>query len=84
MVVGELYRHNPDLFLNVELIDTANGRQLWGVQLRQNGESLVESSELLVREVLRQLQPILMSKQDRIASSRPHFLRLGKVSGDRS
>jgi DNA-binding winged helix-turn-helix (wHTH) protein len=84
VVVGELYRHNPDLFLNVELIDTANGRQLWGVQLRQNGESLVESSELLVREVLRQLQPILTSKQDRIASSRPHSLRLGKVSGNRS
>jgi len=84
VVVGELYRLNPDLFLNVELIDTANGRQLWGVQLRQNGESLMESSELLVREVLRQLQPILTSKQDRIASSRPHSLRLGKVSGNRS
>ncbi|MGA8311905.1 MAG: winged helix-turn-helix domain-containing protein [Terriglobales bacterium] len=86
VVAGELSRHNPDLFLNVELIDTANGRQLWGVHLRQNGESLVESSELLVREVLQQLQPILTSKQDRIApiSSRPHSLRLRKVSGNRS
>ncbi len=86
VVAGELSRHNSDLFLNVELIDTASGRQLWGVHLRQNGESLVESSELLVRQVLQQLQPILTPKQDRNApiSSRPHSLRLRKVSGNRS
>ncbi len=86
VLVGELSRHNTSLFLNLELIDTADGRQLWGSHLNQNCESLVESAELFVREVLQQLEPILTPKRNRIgpASSKTHPLPVQRVSGNRN
>jgi DNA-binding winged helix-turn-helix (wHTH) protein len=86
VLVGELFRHNTGLFLNGELIGSADGRQLWGTHLNQNCESLIESAELFVREVLQQLQPILTPKRNRVgpASSKTRPMPVQRVSGNRN
>jgi hypothetical protein len=40
----------------------------YGHHLKQNGQSLLEASELLVGDILHQLLPILTPKQGRTAS----------------
>jgi len=59
LIFGELFWQSTDLLLHVELIDVADGSQIWGAQLRQKCDSLIECAEQLAREILRQLQPIL-------------------------
>ena len=61
VVFGELVRHDSDLLLHVELIDLADGTQLWGAQLRHNCQSVVDCSEQAAREVLQHLRPILVA-----------------------
>jgi len=50
---------NSDLLVHVELIDVADGSQLWGAQLQQACESLIECAENLSEQILQQLEPVL-------------------------
>jgi len=59
VVSGELVRHNTDLCLNVELIDVADGTQVWGAQLKQNCQQIIDCSKQFAKEISRRLQPIL-------------------------
>jgi TolB-like protein len=59
VVSGELVRHNTDLCLNVELIDVADGTQVWGAQLRQNCQQIIVCSEQFAKEISRHLRHIL-------------------------
>ena len=59
VVFGELFWQGDDLLVHVELIDVADGSQIWGAQLRRKCESLIECAEQLAEGILEQLQPNL-------------------------
>ena len=59
VIFGELVWQNSDLLVHVELIDVADGSQLWGAQLQQACESLIECAENLSEQILQQLEPVL-------------------------
>ncbi|PYQ49731.1 MAG: hypothetical protein DMF59_12760, partial [Acidobacteria bacterium] len=59
VVVGELVWQGDDLLVHVELIDVADGTQVWGAQLQQRCASLIECAAELAHGILQQLQPIL-------------------------
>jgi DNA-binding winged helix-turn-helix (wHTH) protein len=61
VVVGELVWQNDDLLVHVELIDVADGAQMWGTQLQQRCPSLIECAAEMARQILQQLQPRLES-----------------------
>jgi len=63
VVIGELYWQSDDLLVHAELIDVADGTQIWGAQLHQKCESLIECAADLAGEILRQLQPNLDSRE---------------------
>ncbi len=63
VVFGELVRHNGDLILNVELIDVADGAQLWGAQMRRDCQQGIDCSEQVAREIQQHLQPILSTSK---------------------
>ncbi len=66
VVFGELVRRNGDLIVNVEFIDVADGTQLWGAQIRQDCQQVIDCSEQAAREILRHLQPILSMSQTKV------------------
>ena len=59
VVAGELVWQGDDLLVHVELIDVADGTQVWGAQLQQRCASLIECAAELAHGILQQLQPIL-------------------------
>jgi len=76
VILGELVRHGNDFLLHVELIDVADGTQIWGAQLKQNCQPLIDCAVQLAREILQQLQSILAPGRTMIApiESRPNSL----------
>ncbi|PYQ28457.1 MAG: hypothetical protein DMF57_17570, partial [Acidobacteria bacterium] len=76
VILGELVRHGNDFLLHVELIDVADGTQIWGAQLKQNCQPLIDCAVQLAREILQQLQSILAPGRTTIAPivSRPNSL----------
>ena len=76
VILGELVRHGNDFLLHVELIDVADGTQIWGTQLKQNCQPLIDCAVQLAREILQQLQSILAPGRTTIAPivSRPNSL----------
>jgi DNA-binding winged helix-turn-helix (wHTH) protein len=69
VILGELIRHDNDFLLHVELIDVADGTQLWGAQLKQNCQPLLDCAVQLAREILQQLQSILAPDGQRLHST---------------
>src|SRR3989442_6252093 len=67
VILGELVRHDKDFLLHVELIDVADGTQIWGTQLRQDCQPLIDCAVQLAREILQQLEPILAPGRTKIA-----------------
>ncbi len=76
VILGELVRHGNDFLLHVELIDVADGTQIWGAQLKQNCQPLIDCAVQLAREILQQLQSILAPGRTTVAPivSRPNSL----------
>ena len=66
VVFGELVPRDGDLILNVELIDVADGTQLWGAQLRQDCQQGIDCSEQVARKILQHLLPILSPNQRKV------------------
>jgi DNA-binding winged helix-turn-helix (wHTH) protein len=85
-VFGELGRRDSDVFVHVELIDVADGTQLWGTQLRQNCQQIIDGSEQLAKKISRQLQPILASAPTKVMPivSKRGSLESGKPSASSS
>jgi TolB-like protein len=67
VVFGELVRHDSDLFLHVELVDVADGTQLWGAHLQHDSEHVIDYSEQVAKVILRQLKPILSPDKIKVA-----------------
>ncbi len=70
VIFGELFWQNTDLLLHVELIDVADGSQIWGAQLEQKCDSLIECAEQFAQEILQRLQPILNPRQPAVRGQR--------------
>ena len=68
VISGELLWQSDDLLLHIELIDAADGTQIWGAHLRRRCESLIECAEQFAQEILRQLHPVLDSRRPAIHS----------------
>jgi TolB-like protein len=66
VVFADLVRRNGDLILNVEFIDVADGTQLWGAQIRQDYQQVIDCSEQVAREILQHLQPNLSMSQTKV------------------
>ena len=66
VISGELLWQSDDLLLHIELIDAADGTQIWGAHLRRRCESLIECAEQFAQEILRQLHPVLDSRRPAI------------------
>ena len=71
VIFGELFWQGTDLLLHVELIDMADGSQMWGAQLQQKCESMIECAEQLAQEILQQLQPILDRQRPEVRAKSP-------------
>jgi TolB-like protein len=86
VVFGEFVRHNSDLFLHVELVDVADGTQLWGANLKQDCENLIDYSEQVAKVISRQLKPILSADQIKVSRiiSKPSSSVSRKVSDNKS
>jgi DNA-binding winged helix-turn-helix (wHTH) protein len=66
VILGELVRHDNDFLLHVELIDVADGTQIWGAQLTQNCQPLIDCAVQLAREILQQLRSVLAPDGQRL------------------
>ncbi len=61
VVLGELTRHNDDVFLHVELIDVCDGRQLWGALFKKPCSEIAECPEKIADRISHQIRRILAS-----------------------
>jgi hypothetical protein len=59
IVAGEFIRRDNDLLLHVELVDVADGTQLWGAQASCSSSQVLKVSDEIADEILQQLHPIL-------------------------
>jgi DNA-binding winged helix-turn-helix (wHTH) protein/TolB-like protein len=59
VLTGELRRHNGSMYLHMELIDVNDGRLLHGARAEVVAQSGVSCELPLVREILRQISPVL-------------------------
>jgi DNA-binding winged helix-turn-helix (wHTH) protein len=57
---GELTRYDSTLFLRMELIDVADGAQLRGAHVERIALPGTHCEDQLAREILRQIQPVLV------------------------
>jgi DNA-binding winged helix-turn-helix (wHTH) protein len=69
VVAGEIIRRNSQLIVRAELIDVADGHQVWGTQLKRRLEDEIEVIEQIAAEISRQLMPVLMSQVTAVDSS---------------
>ncbi len=63
VVFGEFVRHNSDFFLHVELVDVADGTQLWGAHLKQGSEHVLDHPDQVAKIISRQLKLILSADE---------------------
>jgi len=86
VVFGEFVRHKSDLFLHVELVDVADGAQLWGVHLKQDSEHAIDYSEQVAKVISRQLKAILSVDQIKVLPTirKPGSSVSRKVSDNKS
>lgn len=86
VVFGEFVRHNSDLFLHVELVDVADGTQLWGAHLKQDCKNLIDYSEQVAKVISRQLKLILSADQIKVSRiiSKPSSSVSRRVSDNKS
>lgn len=66
VVLGEILCSPDGLISNVEVIDVANGCQLWGGQIIQPEIHEMDCSEKVVKRILRQLQPIFSNTASKV------------------
>jgi len=59
VALGELTRHNDDLFLHVELIDVGDGRQLWGALFKKPYSEIAEFPERIADKISHQIRRVL-------------------------
>ena len=59
VLTGEILQRNGDLIVSLELIDAADGSQIWGTQLKEAWPQAAERAEQIADEIIRQLQPTL-------------------------
>lgn len=59
VLTGEILQRNGDLMVTLELIDAADGSQIWGTQLKEAWPQAAERAEQMADEIVRQLQPAL-------------------------
>jgi len=73
IVAGEFIRKDRDLLLHVELVDVADGRQVWGTQARCTSSQGLKQSEEIAEEISQQLSPILVRAE---AKGQPKLLEV--------
>jgi DNA-binding winged helix-turn-helix (wHTH) protein len=71
VMTGEILQRNGDLIVALELIDAADGSQIWGTQLKEAWPQAAERAEQMADEIVRQLQPTLARTRKRIAEPKP-------------
>ncbi len=59
VVAAEIIRRNGDAIIYIELIDVANGAQVWGAQLKHSWAELMTCADHITSEVSRRLRSIL-------------------------
>lgn len=67
VLCGEFVRHDSELFLHVELVDSADGTQLWGAHLKQDSEHVSDYPGQVAKVISRRLKPILSADQTKVA-----------------
>jgi len=65
VTMGEMLRRNDRFLLHMELLDVADGSQLWGAQFKESRPDVLDWSEKVADEVCAQLRPILLSNVSR-------------------
>jgi len=63
---GELTQHDTALFLRMELIDVADGAQLCGAHAEQIAQPGMHCEDELAREILRQIEPVLVRSSAKV------------------
>jgi DNA-binding winged helix-turn-helix (wHTH) protein len=59
VALGEMTRHDDEVFLHVELIDVGSGTQLWGALFKKPYSEIVECPEKLADRIAHQIRRIL-------------------------
>jgi TolB-like protein len=81
---GELTQHDTTLFLRMELIDVADGAQLCGAHAEQIAQPGMHCEDKLAREILRQIQPVLVRSSAKVkVVDKPALMLERRVSPDR-
>jgi serine/threonine-protein kinase len=57
VVLGRVQRQGDQLLIEAELVDTADGSQLWGNQYRRLSDDLLVAQEEIAREISEKLRP---------------------------
>ncbi len=59
VVLGEMTRHDDEVFLHMELIDVGSGTQLWGALFKERYSEIAQHPEKLADQISHQLRRIL-------------------------
>jgi TolB-like protein len=63
IVAGEILRHDDNLIVEMELIDTTDGAHLWGMHVEQPWPVTASGTEQIAEQIVRDLQPVLAHKR---------------------
>ncbi len=66
VVLGEILRRNDEAIIQIELIDTADGAQLWGLHLKQNWPDLPRVTDQIALDIVRKLKAAIHAKGNRL------------------
>jgi len=81
VVAGELTQHEGVLYLRVELIDVADGRQLQGAREERDLQTATQCERELAQEIVRQMSPSLLQLMAKAKAREP--LVMNRRASDR-
>jgi DNA-binding winged helix-turn-helix (wHTH) protein len=69
VVAGEILCHDQNLIMDLELVDVADGAQLWGMQIARPWAEAANNAEHIAEQIACELQPILMRDRKPLQNS---------------